>query len=119
MQVIFRSWRSLYSVLSKVKDPLLVEKQSKVVYRIPCSCGKAYISETKRRLETKLKEQRWEEATVVDKAKHPEELPLKEALHIHMTSAFWLKCRQCFQPISSWYRRTLYCCSQLRSPRFT
>ena len=30
---------------------------------------------------------RWEEATVVDKANHPEELPLKEALHIHMSPA--------------------------------
>ena len=26
------------------------------MYRIPCSCGKAYIGETKRRLETSLKE---------------------------------------------------------------
>ena len=30
---------------------------------------------------------KWEEASVVDKAKHPGELPLKEALHIHMTPA--------------------------------
>ena len=80
--------------MSKVKDPLSVEKQSKVVYRIPC--GKAYIGETKRRLETRLKEHwdayprgmlktsavaedawkdhhsiRWEKATVVDTATHP------------------------------------------------
>lgn len=27
-----------------------------VVYRIPCSCGKEYIGETKRALETRLKE---------------------------------------------------------------
>lgn len=58
MQVIFRSGQSLHSVLSKVKDPLPVEKQSKVVYRIPCRCGKAYIGETKKRLETRLKEHR-------------------------------------------------------------
>ena len=93
-------------------DPLPVEKQSKVVYRITCSCGKEYICETKRRLETRLKEywnacQRgmleksaivqhawkdhhsinWEVATVVDKAKHPGELANMEALHIHMTPA--------------------------------
>ena len=30
---------------------------------------------------------RWEVATVVDKAKHPGELPLKKAVHIHMTPA--------------------------------
>lgn len=54
MQVIFG--RSLRLVLSKVKDPLQMEKQSKEVYRIPYSCGKAYIGETKRRLEARLKE---------------------------------------------------------------
>ena len=30
---------------------------------------------------------RWTEATVVDKGKHLGQLPLKEALHIHMTPA--------------------------------
>ena len=34
------------------------EKHSKVVYRIPCDCGKVYISETTRRLETRLREHR-------------------------------------------------------------
>ena len=58
MQEIFRSGLSLSPVLSKVKVPLPVEKQSKVVYRISCSCGKVYIGETKRRLETRLKEHR-------------------------------------------------------------
>ena len=50
MQATFRSG------LSKVKALLPVEKQSKVVYRIPCSCGKAYICGTKREIETILKE---------------------------------------------------------------
>lgn len=56
MQVIFRSEWSLRLVVFKVKNPFLVEKQSKVVYRFPRSCGKAYISKTKRRLDTRLKE---------------------------------------------------------------
>lgn len=56
MQVIFRSGRSLRLLLSKVKNPLLMEEQSKVVYRIPCICGKAYIRETKSQFETRLKE---------------------------------------------------------------
>ena len=43
-------------MLSKVKDLLSVEKQSKVVDRISCSCGKTYIGETKSRDETRLKE---------------------------------------------------------------
>ena len=36
-------------------------------------------------------------------------------------SAFWLKCQQGFQPISSWYRKTLscWCNSRLRTLRFT
>ena len=56
MKVIFKSGQSLHSVLTKVKDALPMEKQSKVVYRIPCSCGRVYIGETKRKLETRLKE---------------------------------------------------------------
>ena len=42
MQVILEFEWSLHSVLFKVKDPLPVEKQSKVVYRIPYCFGKAY-----------------------------------------------------------------------------
>lgn len=56
MKVIFKFCKSLCSVLTKVKDALSMEKQSKVVYRISCSCDKAYIGESKRRLETGLKE---------------------------------------------------------------
>ena len=40
----------------KVKEPLPVEKQANVVYEIPCTCGKVYIRETKRRHGTRLKE---------------------------------------------------------------
>ena len=58
MKVVFRSSHSLRSMLTKVKDALPMEKQANIVYRIPCSCGKAYIGETKRRLETRLKEHR-------------------------------------------------------------
>ena len=50
MKVIFRSALSLRSVLTQVKDPLPMYKRSKVVYWIPCSCGKVYIGETRRRL---------------------------------------------------------------------
>ena len=58
MKVVFRSGHSLCSMLTKVKDPLMMEKQAKVVYRIPCSCGEAYNGETVRRLETRMKEHR-------------------------------------------------------------
>ena len=92
-------------MLTKVKDTLPLGKQSNVVYHIPCSCGQVYIGETKRRLETRLKEHRdacekgmmeksavaehawenhhpidWEETTVLDRGRG-QELLLKETLH--------------------------------------
>ena len=42
--------------LVKVKDKLCTGKQSSVVYKIPCSCGKFYLGETVRRLGTRIKE---------------------------------------------------------------
>ena len=93
IRVVFKSGRTLRSMLTKVKDTLPLGKQSNVVYRIPCSSGQVYIGETKRRLETKRKEHRdasergmmeksaiaehawenhhpihWEETTVLDHA---------------------------------------------------
>ena len=109
IRVVFKSRRTLRSMLTKVKDTLPLGKQSNVVYRIPCSCGQVYIGETKRRLETRLKEHRyacergmmeksavaehawenhhpidWEETTVLDRGRG-QKLLLKEALHIQMT----------------------------------
>ena len=109
IRVVFKSGRTLRSMLTKVKDTLPPGKQSNVVYRIPCSCGQVYIGETKRRLETRLKEHRdacergmmeksavaehawehhhpihWEETTVLDHGRG-QELLVKEALHIQMT----------------------------------
>ena len=87
IRVVFKSGRTLRSMLTKVKDTLPLGKQSNVVYRIPCSCGQVYIGETKRRLETRLKNHHpidWEETTVLDRGRG-QELLLKEALHIQMT----------------------------------
>ena len=36
----------------------MMENHAEVVYHIPCSCGKMYIGETVRRLETRVKEHR-------------------------------------------------------------
>ena len=91
-------------------EELPMEKKAKVVYHIPCSYGKTYIGETRRRLETRLREHqeacrkgtlkkfavaehawkdhhaiKWEETTVIDMARHPRELLLKEVIHIQMT----------------------------------
>ena len=55
-RVVFKSGRSLRSMLTKVKDILPLGKQSNVVYCIPCSCCQVYIGETRQRPEPKLKE---------------------------------------------------------------
>ena len=56
IRAVFRSGPILCSLLTKVKDTLPMEKQANVVYKVPCTCGKVYIGETTRRLETRLKE---------------------------------------------------------------
>ena len=56
IRAVFKSGPTLRSLLTKVKDPLPIDKQSNVVYEVPCTCGKVYIGETKRRLGTRLKE---------------------------------------------------------------
>ena len=56
IRVVFKSRRTLRSMLTMVKDTLHLGKQSIVVYHIPCSCGQVYTGETRRRLETRLKE---------------------------------------------------------------
>ena len=109
--MVIKSGRSLRSVLTKVKDTLPAEKQSKVVYQILCNCGKMYIGETARRLETRMKKHqdaccrglleksavaehawehhhpiKWEDTTVIDRARRPKELQLREALDIQMST---------------------------------
>ena len=56
IRTVFKAGPTLRGILTKVKDPLQTTKQSNVVYEVPCTCGKVYIGETKRRLETRLKE---------------------------------------------------------------
>ena len=46
VKVAFRASRTLCSLLTRVKDLLLVGKQSMVVYQIPCSCSRGYIGKT-------------------------------------------------------------------------
>ena len=52
IRVAFRSSRALQAMLSRVKDNVPTEKQSGVVYKFPCSCGKVHLGETMRRLKT-------------------------------------------------------------------
>ena len=45
-KVVFKSGPTLRSLLSRVKDPLPMEKLAGVVYQIPYQCGKVYVGET-------------------------------------------------------------------------
>lgn len=48
IKVDFKFGSTLCSMLTKVKDPLSLEKQSNEVYEIPYSCGKVYTKEETR-----------------------------------------------------------------------
>ena len=110
IRTVFKSGPTLRSLLTKVKDPLPTTKQSNVVYEVPCTCGKVYIGETKRRLETRLKEHKdactryltdksaiaehawandhpinWAETKILQRANRTMELVMKEALSIRTT----------------------------------
>ena len=74
-------------MLTKVKDPLPKEKLTGVLYQIPCQCGKVYVGEVQRRLETQVKEHRdaclkgqtwhqvdWDGMRVLDRATRPIQL---------------------------------------------
>ena len=107
VRVAFKTGRTLHTKLTKVKDPLPLEKQATVVYRIPCSCGKVYIGKTIRRMESRLKEHKdacsrgqleksaiaehawrhdhrieWDDAAVIDRASRNKEL-LREGSAAH------------------------------------
>ena len=102
---------TLREKLTRVKDKLPMGKLSNVVYQVPCTCGKIYIGETVRRLDTRLKEHKdacicgqldksaiaehawsehhpilWESTKVIDRANRQDILRLKEALHIRLTN---------------------------------
>ena len=110
IKTVFRSGPTLRNLLTMVKDPLPIDKQSNVVYEVPCTCGKVYIGETQCRLGTRIKEHKdacvkdltdkstiaehartndhpinWAETKILQRANRAMELVLKESLSIHMT----------------------------------
>ena len=58
IRTVLRSGPTLGNLLTKAKDHLPIDKQSNVVYEVPCTCGKVYIGKTKRRLGTRIKVQK-------------------------------------------------------------
>ena len=112
IRVVFRSGLTFQSMLTKVKDPLPVEKQANDVYEVPYTCGKVYIEETRRRFRTRLKVHKdacvrcqtdksaitehawaedhfinWNGTKILQRASHTMELVMKEALCIQSTPA--------------------------------
>ena len=104
---MFKSGPPLCNLLTKVKDPLPIDSQMSF-YEVPCTCGKLYISETKRRLGKRLKEHKdacvkchtdksaiaehawtndnpinWAEMKILQQANRAMELVMKEALSIY------------------------------------
>ena len=56
LKLVFKSQRTLRSLLSNVKNKTPAEKVKGVVYRVNCSCGSTYMGETGRTLELRPKE---------------------------------------------------------------
>ena len=107
IRTAFKSGTSLGNMLSKVKDPLLPEDRSGVIYKLGCLCGDFYIGQTGRSVNTRIKEHKvacrlakleksavtehawqdghvieWDQAEIVDAAKSTWERLVKEAIHI-------------------------------------
>ena len=56
IRTVFTTTSTLRQQLTRVKDVDPPSSKAGVVYRVPCSCGKEYIGETKRALGTRIKE---------------------------------------------------------------
>ena len=113
IKTVFTTTSTLGQQLTKVKDIDPAIKKSGVVYQIPCkNCDFTYIGETKRSLETRLKEHQtatkrgeterfaiaehacnehhhpdWDNTSILDQAKHNSTLLVKEAMHISLAEA--------------------------------
>ena len=107
IRTVFTTMCTIRRKLTNVKDADPSLKRSRVVYSIPCSCGLKYIGETKRNLETRLKEHQtatirgeteksaiaqhaweeqhqpqWNNIVILDHARNDNILLIKEAIHI-------------------------------------
>ena len=107
IRTVFTTITTLRKQLTRVKDTEPIAKRSGVVYQGPCSCGLVYIGETKRILETCLREHmaptrwdefeksaiaehvwthqqypQWDKTSILDADSKKHVLVVKEALHI-------------------------------------
>ena len=57
IKVTQKPFLTLNNIFSKPKDPVSKEQKSDAIYSIPCNdCNQEYIGQTKRQIETRLKE---------------------------------------------------------------
>jgi len=113
IKTLFKTPLTLHHQLMWVKDTDPLGKRAGVVYQLPCGeCESSYIGETKRPLETRLREHKaaikrgevlmsavaehawtnqhqplWGSARVLDIAANKTILLIKEAMHIHMAKS--------------------------------
>ena len=106
---MFKTIDTLGRIFTKVKDPTPPEERPGVVYKIICICGDFYVGETKRTLETRLKEHKaacrlgafersavaehawqegheinWNDMEILDTTRNLQERKVKESLYIRM-----------------------------------
>ena len=107
MRMVFRSGKTMRSLLTRVKNAVPSEKVKGVIYKVDCTCGSSYIGETNKTLEVRLKEHEravetdnrkkngiavyanntwhsidWAKAEIIDKEQNWCKRRVKEALYI-------------------------------------
>ena len=110
IRTFFKTVTSIRTLLVHPKDPIQKEKRTRVVYEVPCSCGKVYIGKTIRTLETRIKEHKkacreadysksaiaehawteqhqvdWDDVKILDNTEREDLLLLREAAYIKLT----------------------------------
>ena len=109
IRTVFKSDITLKFRLVRPKDPADPNKQDSVVYKIPCTCGKVYIGETRRPMHERMKEHDrdirlarsqnsavsehanstrhkplWNETKLIDRESHWYTRKVKEAIYIRL-----------------------------------
>jgi len=111
IRTFFKTITSIRTLLVHPKDPIQKEKRTRVVYEVPCNCGKVYIGKTIRTLETRIKEHKkacreadysksaiaehawtehhqvdWDGVRILDNTQREDLLLLREAAYIKLTN---------------------------------
>eukprot|EP00057_Strongylocentrotus_purpuratus_P017439 XP_011671913.1 PREDICTED: uncharacterized protein LOC105441949 [Strongylocentrotus purpuratus] len=95
IQVRHSSSNKLHSILYSQKDKLPQRKKARV-YKIPCKCGKVYIGEAGRNLETQLQEHKtsfrlsdWDKSVIIEHTQQHEHIIEWENSHLISIIKHW------------------------------